>query len=105
MQAMLNPVVCVAFHRCWRAVPRDNCCRMALRTSSRLADCRGDKLQHYGATRYHYTAGTWQTMTSPTSQPLESVAAVTASDVWAVGGEGTILHYNGATWSVVNGPR
>ena len=25
---------------------------MALRTSSRLADCRGDKLQHYGATRY-----------------------------------------------------
>jgi hypothetical protein len=52
---------------------------------------------------FHYTAGTWQTMTSPTSQPLESVAAVTASDVWAVGGEGTILHYNGATWSVVNG--
>jgi photosystem II stability/assembly factor-like uncharacterized protein len=53
---------------------------------------------------FHYTAGTWQTMTSPTSQPLESVAAVSASNVWAVGLEGTILHYNGAVWSVVNGP-
>jgi len=47
MQAMLNPVVCAAFHPCWRAVPRGKSWRIALRSSNRLAACRGDKLQHY----------------------------------------------------------
>ena len=37
---------------------------------------------------------------SPTSKSLNDVSAVAASNIWAVGNAGTILRYNGASWSV-----
>ena len=46
----------------------------------------------------------WQVSPSPTSNSLHSVAMVSASDGWAVGGCGTILHYTGSQWAQVNSP-
>lgn len=37
---------------------------------------------------------------SPTGKSLNDVSAISASDIWAVGNSGTILHYNGTSWSV-----
>jgi hypothetical protein len=67
----------------------------------------GDVRDMHQAVILRYTAGAWQQVASPTAQPLQSVVGVWASDVWAVGLEGTILHYTGTSgvWSVVNGPR
>jgi hypothetical protein len=44
MPAMLNPVVCVAFHGCWRAVPRGNCWRIHYLYTSHLIDAVGMEL-------------------------------------------------------------
>lgn len=57
----------------------------------------------------------WTIIASPnpaTSDALNSVAAVSASDIWAVGGRGPnqvdqtslIEHWNGTAWSVVSNP-
>ena len=39
--------------------------------------------------------GSWSSVTSPTGNDLESVFMVSASEGWAVGDYGTILHYTG----------
>ncbi len=47
------------------------------------------------------------TMPSPTSGELLSTAAITASNVWAVGGEGhtaLMLHWNGTSWTATANP-
>jgi len=41
----------------------------------------------------------WQAMTSGTTEYLLGVWGTSASDVFAVGDGGTILHYNGSAWS------
>ncbi|HVT39092.1 MAG TPA: Ig-like domain-containing protein [Gemmatimonadaceae bacterium] len=41
----------------------------------------------------------WSSVPSGTTQPLHGVWGTAASDVWAVGGNGTILHYDGTAWS------
>ena len=45
----------------------------------------------------------WSSVYSGTTEFLEGVWGTSASDVWAVGFGGTILHYNGTTWSSVSG--
>ncbi len=65
----------------------------------------GDAFDSHQSVILHDTAGVWQQVASPTTQPMQSVVGVSASDVWAVGLAGTILHYNGAGWRIVNGPR
>ena len=44
------------------------------------------------------TGAAWTTMTSGTTKYLFGVWGNSASDVFAVGNSGTILHYNGTTW-------
>lgn len=46
--------------------------------------------------------GTWTAMTSGTTVALNGVAGVSLTDVWAVGGEGTALHYDGTAWTAVD---
>ena len=46
----------------------------------------------------HYTGGSWQSVTSPTTKNLYSVAMVSGSEGWAIGDSGTILHYTGDSW-------
>jgi hypothetical protein len=64
----------------------------------------GDVLYH-SSNILHYAGGTWQQVENPTTQQLQSVAAVSPSDVWALGSHGTILHDTGSGWSIVNGPH
>lgn len=45
---------------------------------------------------------TWQIVPSNTTRDLLDLWAANASDIWAVGDGGTILHYNGSVWTGVN---
>ncbi|AKU99071.1 hypothetical protein AKJ09_05735 [Labilithrix luteola] len=45
---------------------------------------------------------TWRVAASPTTQMLRDVWGANASDVWAVGDAGSLLHYDGAAWSAAN---
>jgi len=44
----------------------------------------------------------WFEYDSPTTQRLAAVDMISASDGWICGENGTVLHYNGSTWSAVN---
>ncbi len=46
----------------------------------------------------------WNKMSSPTLATLTSVSTVSESDAWAVGVEGTIIHWNGERWNNVTSP-
>jgi hypothetical protein len=52
--------------------------------------------------------GTWTPVTSPTTHWLVSISMASATEGWAVGyssgGEGTMLHYSGGSWSTVTSP-
>jgi hypothetical protein len=43
----------------------------------------------------------WVQMSSGTSDALQAVWGTSASDIFAVGANGTILHYNGTSWSAM----
>ena len=44
----------------------------------------------------------WRAMDSGTAPPLLAIWGSSATDVFAVGSGGTILHYNGSAWSAMN---
>ncbi len=44
----------------------------------------------------------WQSMQSGVSVPLRGIWGSSATDVYAVGDSGTVLHYNGTDWSETN---
>ena len=56
----------------------------------------------------HFNGTSWSIQTTPaTAGKLNAVTAVSATDVWAVGGTGSadlIENFNGTTWSVVQAP-
>lgn len=60
-----------------------------------------------GGTILRRVSGTWTQMTSPTTHDLLGVSGLSSSDVWASGvavsGVGTVLHFNGTSWSLVSG--
>lgn len=47
---------------------------------------------------------TWVEVTSGTTYDLKGVWGTSATDVWAVGKRGVILHYNGTSWSSQQSP-
>ncbi len=47
---------------------------------------------------------TWVSAASPVTANLNSVAVVSANDAWAVGENGTVLHYDGDSWAVFSAP-
>jgi len=47
-------------------------------------------------------AGAWSTMTSNSSASLHGLWGSSASDVYAAGSGGELLHYNGSSWSAVS---
>lgn len=61
-----------------------------------------------GGTILRRVNGTWTQMTSPTTHNLRGVSGLSSSDVWAsgvaVGGVGTVVHFDGTSWSLVSGP-
>ncbi|MEI8258621.1 MAG: hypothetical protein WCJ30_23355, partial [Deltaproteobacteria bacterium] len=48
--------------------------------------------------------GGWVRVPSGTTQSLDYVWGTSATDVWAVGRSGTILHYNGTAWTPSTSP-
>jgi hypothetical protein len=42
----------------------------------------------------HWDGATWSLVASPTAQNLFAVSGASASDLWAVGEGGVILHYS-----------
>lgn len=58
-----------------------------------------------GLILYKPPGGAWTVQASPTTtENYYDVLALAANDVWAVGSAGTIVHYDGASWSVVPSP-
>jgi hypothetical protein len=66
----------------------------------------------------HWNGAEWTTVPSPSGgnaghNPIKSISAVNAGDVWAVGSYGeffgtartTTLHWNGSAWSIVPSPN
>lgn len=53
-------------------------------------------------------SGDWQCWTLPggvpCNRPMDAVAFTSSTDGWAVGGSGTMLHWNGSDWRQVTGP-
>lgn len=45
--------------------------------------------------------GTWTSQESPVSESLHGVSGSAANDVWAVGKDGTVVHYDGSDWNEV----
>lgn len=48
------------------------------------------------------TTGAWTAMDAGVSANLNGVSGVSVNDVWAVGDEGTALHWDGAAWTAVD---
>lgn len=57
--------------------------------------------EHSLAERWDGSA--WQTVQVPDIGRLTGVAAISSEDVWVIGS--TILHWDGASWSIVDSPR
>src|SRR5207249_607290 len=58
----------------------------------------------------HWNGSSWSVVASPVgsgNDQLAAVAAVSASNIWAVGNNGNTLieHWNGTSWSVVASPN
>lgn len=51
----------------------------------------------------HGPSGAWTQVASPTDQTLWSVGMVSPTEGWAVGDQGTILHYQNGAWSPYQG--
>jgi hypothetical protein len=51
-----------------------------------------------------FNGSAWTKVTSPTTQNLEGVYVVSATEAWAVGAAGVILKWNGTTWASVTSP-
>jgi hypothetical protein len=49
----------------------------------------------------HFNGSTWSNVTVPVSGGADSVVAISPTDAWAIVG-GSLLQWNGTTWSVVN---
>ena len=60
----------------------------------------GTTIQPLGCSR---DAWCWQ-FPSPQGNDLLATWGSSAQDVWAVGGSGTIVHYDGSKWSIVRSP-
>jgi hypothetical protein len=57
-----------------------------------------------GGKIFHFDGAGWSPMSSPTTQTIRDVWGNASSNVYAVG-DGGILHYDGTTWTVINGTR
>ena len=66
----------------------------------RITFTRGSNAQHTpGVGSVTVTFGA-----TPTTQNLEAISAVSASDIWATGRNGAIINYNGTGWTATSSP-
>ena len=55
-------------------------------------------------TAYRLSGHTWGVMAVPTVPSLQGLDMLSASDGWACGDDGTLLHWNGTEWSSTTSP-
>ncbi len=48
----------------------------------------------------HYNGSSWTQLTAPDNSGLLDVDAVSAADAWAIAADGSVLNWNGSTWTV-----
>ena len=82
----------------WTAAPRVQSAKdMAMISSSEGWAVGWGKIQRWDGSN-------WTEVTSPTTETLYGMDARTASDIWAVGDDGAIIHYDGGMWQTVTSP-
>jgi hypothetical protein len=64
----------------------------------------GDVWVAAGSRVHHYDGASWGETTLPTAQLMTSIWAVSPTNVFAVGYEGTAVRYNGTTWEELPTP-
>src|SRR5215469_8642620 len=81
-------------------------CLLAIISSTLVIVCLGVSLLTYPLWMPWISGyfSPWPESPSPTTQNLHSIAMVSATNGWAVGDYGTILHYTGSQWTQVNSP-
>jgi len=57
-----------------------------------------------GGRIFRFGGGEWTAETSPTTQTLRRVRALSAKSAWAAGDGGTVLRYDGSSWKEVDFP-
>jgi len=58
-----------------------------------------------GGATFHYTGDTWAPIDpAGVTTPLRSINGTANDDIWTVGDEGVILHYNGSSWQAETSP-
>lgn len=70
-------------------------------TTTTVFDLTTTTSQPSSTTTTSVPEGTWSVMNSPTSHALYEVWGASGSDVFAVGDNGTILHYDGSNWALM----
>jgi hypothetical protein len=54
---------------------------------------------------WHYDGATWTSMPLPSGSVLNEIWGSSATDVFAVGEDGVVLHYDGAAWTLATPTR
>ena len=68
------------------------------------------RLSNRRPSKPHFTGKSWKLSTEgPSDSGLSAVSAASASDIWAIGGEGKtntqiVVHYDGKSWKNVKSP-
>jgi hypothetical protein len=58
-----------------------------------------------GGVLHRYQAGAWQSFPSPTTEIMFGMWGSSATDIWAVGWAGTIMHFDGTEWTLAEVPE
>ena len=53
----------------------------------------------------HYNGTSWNVVNAADTGSLTGITALSASDIWAVGGGTMTLHYNGTSWTAIAAPH
>jgi hypothetical protein len=57
-----------------------------------------NRVQH--SVLLHYDGISWSQVTVPDTGGLVDVAAISATDAWAIGSDGSVLHWDGTAWTI-----
>ncbi|OGT45844.1 MAG: hypothetical protein A3E83_00510 [Gammaproteobacteria bacterium RIFCSPHIGHO2_12_FULL_41_20] len=91
------------------SIPADNTSNQTL-NAIHVIDTDNDGIGNIGfavgdnGTILQYDGSNWTSATSPVTNNLFGVYAVSATEAWAVGASGRILKWNGSSWSTVTSP-
>jgi hypothetical protein len=65
-----------------------------------LAESSGYRHKVRHSVAMHYDGNNWTAAAIPDTQGVLDLAVTSATDAWAIGFDGSVLHWNGTTWTV-----